>query len=618
MIDHRIGKIKVRRGTDSQRKLVTFEEGELVFSIDKQRLYIGNGTEKGGILVSNRNYTKNSVGEPPVAPVEAQHGDLIFDKSSKRTYITKYNGSTYELILLADANCASVLQNQLNDANNRLNLLIDCISPKKSPLPPPDPTKLSWYTQPSDVLINVGDTLTLPSSASGGAGLVYYSWKKVSSSSTIFTSKDLIITNAQTSDADTYYCIANNSTDSITSRNAVVTFVPPPDKPPDPAKLSWYKEPTNISIFLGDTFTLTSSAAGGVGGVSYSWKRLDKDPISSSVTNDRDLTITSSKIEDFTTYYCEASNSSGIIYSRNATVSFAKPTVPTTPSLKLTWTEEPFDTIVNLNDPVTFTAKADGSGTITYTWKRRDGNVINTSDSTSSNLSISNCSASDIATYYCTASNSSETIVSRDATLDLTTSDMYILGEDGTFVLSELSDFIIYEVGTSIAPVITTQPRSLVTTSLVSVRFTIAARGTPPLSYQWRIGGVDQTGETGTSYTISKPTKDINDITCKVTNLVGNVISNSVNLQMGIIPSIATQPTSQSVSIGSSATFTVIANGSGTLSYEWKKNGVAISGASGNSYTISSVANTDTGNYVCFISNTYGSITTNSVILSIN
>ena len=39
MIDQRIGKIKVRRGTDLQRKLVTFEEGELVYSIDKKRLY---------------------------------------------------------------------------------------------------------------------------------------------------------------------------------------------------------------------------------------------------------------------------------------------------------------------------------------------------------------------------------------------------------------------------------------------------------------------------------------------------------------------------------------------------------------------------------------------------
>src|SRR5580704_8479604 len=40
-----------------------------------------------------------------------------------------------------------------------------------------------------------------------------------------------------------------------------------------------------------------------------------------------------------------------------------------------------------------------------------------------------------------------------------------------------------------------------------------------------------------------------------------------------------TGPTSQTVMLGQTATFTVTASGSGPLTYQWYKNGVAISGA---------------------------------------
>ena len=49
--------------------------------------------------------------------------------------------------------------------------------------------------------------------------------------------------------------------------------------------------------------------------------------------------------------------------------------------------------------------------------------------------------------------------------------------------------------------------------------------------------------------------------------------------------SITSQPSSQTVTVGQTATFMVAATGSGTLTYQWKKNGTAISGATGSSYT---------------------------------
>ncbi|HUJ82646.1 MAG TPA: immunoglobulin domain-containing protein, partial [Candidatus Acidoferrales bacterium] len=50
-------------------------------------------------------------------------------------------------------------------------------------------------------------------------------------------------------------------------------------------------------------------------------------------------------------------------------------------------------------------------------------------------------------------------------------------------------------------------------------------------------------------------------------------------------PAITTQPTNQSVQAGATATFSVAASGSSPLSYQWQKNGAAISGATSASYT---------------------------------
>ena len=52
-------------------------------------------------------------------------------------------------------------------------------------------------------------------------------------------------------------------------------------------------------------------------------------------------------------------------------------------------------------------------------------------------------------------------------------------------------------------------------------------------------------------------------------------------------PTITTQPSSQTVAVGGSATFSVVATGSGTLSYQWYKSYTTLSGATSASYVIS-------------------------------
>ncbi len=60
-------------------------------------------------------------------------------------------------------------------------------------------------------------------------------------------------------------------------------------------------------------------------------------------------------------------------------------------------------------------------------------------------------------------------------------------------------------------------------------------------------------------------------------------------------PQITTQPASQTVSVGQTATFSVVATGSAPLQYQWQENGTAIAGATGSSYTTAAAASADNG-----------------------
>jgi hypothetical protein len=224
VIDQRIGKIKVRRGTDLQRVQNTFEEGEVIYSVDKKRIFVGDDTTLGGVPVCNRNYIVDSLGFPPTLPDDVLDGDIIHDKSSSTTYITRWTGTDYELLLIADGNCCVQLKNQIDDLYTKLRTLTGCL--EEPPLPPSPPSKLTWVIQPTDKFANIGDTVTFTASAIGN-GTISYVWRRVDALAinTLNIYKNSItINNANISDIADYYCVASNAVDSITSRNAELTF----------------------------------------------------------------------------------------------------------------------------------------------------------------------------------------------------------------------------------------------------------------------------------------------------------------------------------------------------------------------------------------------------------
>ena len=84
-------------------------------------------------------------------------------------------------------------------------------------------------------------------------------------------------------------------------------------------------------------------------------------------------------------------------------------------------------------------------------------------------------------------------------------------------------------------------------------------------------------------------------------------------------PTISTQPASQTVTIGTTATFTVTAAGTAPFTYQWKKNGTAISGATAASYnTPTTSAPDNTAAFSVVISNAGGSVTSANAVLMVN
>ena len=83
-------------------------------------------------------------------------------------------------------------------------------------------------------------------------------------------------------------------------------------------------------------------------------------------------------------------------------------------------------------------------------------------------------------------------------------------------------------------------------------------------------------------------------------------------------PTIATQPSNVAVTVGSTATFTVVASGTAPLTYQWQKGGTAIMGATGASYTTPAVQITDDGAmFAVVVTNSAGSVTSSSAKLSV-
>jgi len=79
-------KVKVRRGSDNDRKLITLDVGEIGYVTDpaSRRLFVGDGSTKGGNPAGIKFYTGNLF--DPVNLITTQVGDLVYNTIDNKLY----------------------------------------------------------------------------------------------------------------------------------------------------------------------------------------------------------------------------------------------------------------------------------------------------------------------------------------------------------------------------------------------------------------------------------------------------------------------------------------------------------------------------------------------------
>ena len=172
-----------------------------------------------------------------------------------------------------------------------------------------------------------------------------------------------------------------------------------------------------------------------------------------------------------------------------------------------------------------------------------------------------------------------------------------------------------------LAPTVVTQPQNVNISSGGSATFTVGPNGTLPLSYQWYYNtNTPVANATNATLTLTN-VQDANagGYTVIITNSYGSVTSVVATLTVNTPPSISTQPIGLTVIPGQNATFTVVADGSQPLYYQWYHNtNTPLTGVTSSTLTLTNVQPGDAGSYSVVVSNTTATITSSYAILIVN
>jgi hypothetical protein len=346
-------------------------------------------------------------------------------------------------------------------------------------------------------------------------------------------------------------------------------------------------QPASLTVTAGQTATFSVTAAG-TAPFSYQWL---KNSANISGATAASYTTPATMVGDGGAKFdVVVSNSAGSVISAMATLTVdAGAVAPTI-------TAQPASQSVTLGQTATFSVTATGTAPLTYQWQKNGGNISSAT----------------------TASYTTPTTVAGDsgAKFDVVVSNA---------VASQTSAMATLTVNAaSVGPTITTQPANQTVTVGQTATFSVTATGTAPLTYQWRKNGGNISGATTASYTT--PTTVAGDSGAKFDVVVSNAVASQTSATATLTvnaasvgPTITTQPANQTVTVGQTATFSVTATGTASLTYQWQKNGGNISGATAASYTTPTTVAGDSGaTFDVVVSNAVGSQTSTMATLTVN
>jgi formylglycine-generating enzyme required for sulfatase activity len=423
---------------------------------------------------------------------------------------------------------------------------------------------LAITSQPASKTISSGSSVTLSVSASGVTSMTYQWYegsvgtttKPVGTNSSSFTSPALTETTS-------YWVRVGNASLSLNSAQATISCSP-----------SITAQPASKTITAGSSVSFSVTASGSTP-LSYQWY---EGPVGTTTkpVGANSASFTTASLTDNATYWVRVSNTAGSVDSNLVIVS-VKPSIST----------QPASATIDAGGTSLLTVVASGSSP-SYQWYR--GAVgVTTSPVGTNSASFTTPALNDTATYWVRVSN----------TAGSANSDLAII---------------------SVRPSITSQPGSPSINAGTTTTLAVTAVGSTPLTYQWYRGSVGVTttpvGTNSSSFTTPSLT-DAATYWVRVTNSVGTIDSQLSTIS--VRPIITTQPLSRTINSGSTASLTVVANGSSPLTYQWYLGalGVTTTPVGSNSATFTSPSLTDNTTYWVRVSNSAGSVDSNLATISV-
>ena len=433
--------------------------------------------------------------------------------------------------------------------------------------------------------------------ATGSAPLAYQ-WKKnginITGGTGATTNTYTTPATSLEDNAAVFTVVVSNSAGAATSSEAQLTVT----STAEPAAIT--TQPADQSVTEGQTATF-SLAATGTAPLRYQWRKNGTDiPGATSST----YTTPATSITDIGNQYSVVvGNNFNKVTSNRATL-----TVTVAPTINT----QPANQSVTTGQTATFSVAATGTAPLRYQWKKNGTDIPGATSSTYTTPAIS--SADNAAVFTVVVSNSAGfSVTSSNATLTVPGAVVVPVVEVPVVVTPVL-----------VAPAISTQPAAQTVRVGQSATFGVTATGTAPLGYQWTKNGTYIIGATSSSYTTPATSYRDNGgvFSVVVSNGAGTVTSSIAALTVNSSIDIDTQPAAQNITAGQTATFSVAATGAGTLSYQWKKNGVNITGGTGattNTYTTPAMGYAGNGAvYSVVITDSTNTVTSNSARLTVS
>ncbi|CAM2069098.1 S8 family serine peptidase [Sulfidibacter corallicola] len=163
------------------------------------------------------------------------------------------------------------------------------------------------------------------------------------------------------------------------------------------------------------------------------------------------------------------------------------------------------------------------------------------------------------------------------------------------------------EISAKEPPLILQSPSDTTACESQMVIFQVTARGSAPLSYQWRKNGLPINAADGRELILGGiESFDAGTYDCVVTNPHGSMISSPTSLTVVEPVTITEQPTGQIICPGEDLVWCIGVNGADPFQYQWYHNDSPIPGAQASCLSIDEVSLGDEGSYYCVVTNPCG------------